>query len=301
MSDPQPPDETGLSKRERQRQRRQAKQAQQARQQAADRRKRGVVVGVVALVVVAVVGGLAFRQVAQSRERAAAVAEAEDRYDEFGCTAPEEMPNLGNAHIGAAEELEASDPDTLYPDRPATSGTHLPVWAMTGVFDKAIDERLLVHNMEHGYTVLWYDTDAPSDEVDALMDWAQGQIDGPFPKIVVAEYPDDTLDGGLAITGWTHRQICERFDPTITLAFLDQHNGLESNAPEMTLQPHLEPGGGTIDPDATDGDLLFPPLGGAAVPGSGMEPGAVDDIDDEGQLEDDADQDAGDVEVEPTG
>ncbi|CAN5864511.1 hypothetical protein BH23ACT8_BH23ACT8_14250 [soil metagenome] len=289
MSDELSPDEANLSKRERQKQRRERKLAEQATARRAARRKRMVALGVIVVVVLGLIAAATASFLADRAERSEAVAAAADKLDDFGCTPITEQPDEGAGHF-TGQELVQTPPDVAYQNRPATSGPHIGSWAMTGVYDKAIDERLLVHNLEHGYTVFWYDAEAPAEDVEALKSWAQEQIDGDFPKIVVAQYPDTLPEGGFATVSWNVSQTCESFDPQIGLAFLDQHNGLDSGAPEMTLPPHMAAGGGTLDPEAEDfpGDMLFPPLGESGTQGQGMEPGATEDIDEEGQLEDEA-------------
>lgn len=288
VSDHQFPDDEHMSKRERQKARRAQKQETQAKERAAAQRRRTGVIGVVVVVVLALAGFGGWQWYSGVQERGAAVAEAEERFDDFGCDPIETVQNYGAAHFSTDEEIASNPPDVVYPDRPATSGTHFPFWSITGVFDKAIDERVIVHNLEHGYTVFWYDADAPEDEVDELKEWAADRIDGSFPKVVVAEYPDPLPQGNFASVGWDVRQECESFDPTIALAFLDQHNGLESGAPEMSLQPHITDG---ADPDDVEGDMLYPPLDESAVPDETMDEGDLDDVDDETDDGEDADPD----------
>ncbi len=44
-----------------------------------------------------------------------------------------------------------------YTSDPPTSGTHFPVWAKPGVYDRLISDGYFIHSMEHGYVVIWYD------------------------------------------------------------------------------------------------------------------------------------------------
>ncbi|CAN5320266.1 hypothetical protein BH20ACT9_BH20ACT9_21730 [soil metagenome] len=171
-------------------------------------------------------------------------------------------------------ELTANPPRRVYPRRPGSSGTHLGTLVMTGVYDKPIDERIVVHNLEHGYVVFWHDTSADSGAVGRLEDFARDRIEGDFPKVVVAGYPGELPDGaGFATVAWGNRQLCDDFDPRTAQAFLDRlHDGLL--APEARLAPHLRARPGVIDPDTVDGPLLFPPLGRADPPGQRGSAGA---------------------------
>src|SRR3972149_2701516 len=44
-----------------------------------------------------------------------------------------------------------------YTSNPPTSGPHFPVWAKPGVYDRFISDGYLIHSMEHGYVIIWYD------------------------------------------------------------------------------------------------------------------------------------------------
>lgn len=252
--------ETELTKRERQKQRREARLAQERAQLARARRNRLLAIAGVAVIALAGVGLAVANQVSQRQERQAEIASAEARLDELGCTPIEEQPNLGGAHLNDPGALAAADPDVIYPERPATSGPHLGAVAATGVYDDLVDERLVLHNLEHGYVTFWYSPDADPEMVQDLKDFGQERIDGDNPKLIVA--PHDSLPEGVdfGTVAWNFRQLCSQFDTEVASAFLSQHYNGEQ-APERFQPPHRAGERGVIDPAAQDGPLLFPPLG----------------------------------------
>lgn len=259
--------DTQQTKRERQKQRREAKLAEQQRQLARSRRNRFLVLGLAAVVALAALGVVIQARVAERRERAETIAAAEARLGELGCTEITAMEDLGGGHLTDAQQLAASPPEAIYPDRPASSGLHIGAVAVSGVYDKQIDERLLVHNLEHGYVNVYYDQDAPPEQVDALREFASAQIDGDHPEMVVAPYAEPIQgDANFAFVAWNFRQLCGDFDEDVLTAFLDQHYNGEA-APERFAGPHLGGTGGEIDPAEEEGPLLFPPLAeGSEVP-----------------------------------
>lgn len=259
--------DTQATKRERQKQRRDAKLAQQRRQAARARRNRLIALAAVAVVALAAVGVLVQRRVAEQRGRAETIAAAEARQAELGCTPVSEQQDLGGGqHLQDPAQIAAAPPDVLYPDRPASSGPHLGSVALTGVYDQQIDERLLVHNLEHGYVNVFYDAEADPAQVDALRTFAQAQIDGERPKIVVSPYGEPLQgDANFAYTAWGWRQLCGTYDDAVLSSFLEQHYNGEQ-APERYLTPHVTAGSGVLDPNAVEGPLLFPPLAGAQQP-----------------------------------
>ncbi|MDP8977483.1 MAG: DUF3105 domain-containing protein, partial [Actinomycetota bacterium] len=199
---------------------------------------------------------------AQAREREVAA-----RLDELGCTRIERMADQGQGHFETAAQLAANPPEAIYPQRPGSSGMHIGSVVATGVYDKPVDERVVVHNLEHGYVAFWHDASADPAAVGRLEDFARERIDGGFSKIVVAEFPGDLPDGAsFAAVAWGYRQLCEDFDAEVAQVFLDRRHDSPS-VPEPGVPAHGGAGQGIIDPDTVDGPLLFPPLGRAAPTG----------------------------------
>lgn len=249
------------TKRERQKARREAKVAQEQQQSAKSRRSRLVALAAVVLLVVGAVGFVVQQRLADRSAQQARAADAEAMAAEVGCTDVEEMPDLGGGHLaGDPASLTANDPATLYPDRPTASGQHLPSVALSGVYDEIIDERLLVHNLEHGYVNFYYSPEGPQETVDAVRGYAQDQLDSGNGKVIAVPY-DEPLPGDAAFSmvAWDFRQSCETFDGTVVQAFLDEYISGEA-APERFIDAHVSAEGGVLDPNAEEGPLLFPPL-----------------------------------------
>ena len=256
-------DEANLSKRERQKRRREEKRQRELAAAKRARTTRLAAFAVVGLLVVAFVGVLVRNNLAQRAELAPQEDRVASQLEEFGCTEDAEQPDQGAGHLGNAQ-LASNPPDTLYPDRPASSGQHIPNWIISGVYDKQIDERLLVHNLEHGYINVYYDDGADEAMVTEIESWAQAKIDGDFQKIIVAPWDGELPDGAnVAFAAWNFRQLCEQFSPDVADVFTRAHHGLAGNAPEKNLPPHRRAPDEGIDPDAQDGPLLLPPLGEA--------------------------------------
>jgi hypothetical protein len=253
-----------LSKRARQKAHRDAQRAAQRAAAARARRNRLIALLGLALLVLAGIGVTVQRQLAARAIAQAERAEVAARLPALGCTQDLQQPDLrGGQHIDVQgpQNVAANPPSVIYPDRPATSGPHVTTVVKSGVYDTLIDERSLVHNLEHGYVVAYYAQSAPADEVEALKDWAQDQIDGGFPKVIVAPWTGEALagDANFAYTAWNFRQMCRRFDPQVATLFTKAHSGTNSRAPERDLAPHLTAqSGGVVDPSTSN--FLLPPL-----------------------------------------
>jgi hypothetical protein len=263
-----------MSKRERQKQRRDAKLQQQRAAQAKSRRARLLTFAVLGVILAGLIGAFVYNKAEENRlaeERKAAV---QAKLDDLGCTETEKLEDQGAGHF-SNEELAATPPDVAFPDRPATSGKHFGNWLMTGVYDQRLDERALVHNLEHGYILGYFDEGADEAQVEALKTYAQELIDDKLPKIIVSRWDGDLPDdANFAYVAWNNRQLCKEFDEEVFLTFAEDFHSSNGDAPpaEKGISPHLEEGNGTIDPGTED--FLLPPLGSQAVPSEGMDSGA---------------------------
>ena len=259
-------EQNAVSKRERQKQRREAKLAQERAQQARARRTRLLVFALIGVIFAGLIGAAVARQRAENAQLAQQETAAVARLDDLGCTPDEEQENMGQGHVDAAT-LAQRPPEALYPDRPGSSGEHYQSWLITGVYDELIDERALVHNLEHGYVVAYYAEGAPDDQVEALKTFVQSQIDGDYPKLIVAPWDGDLPeDANFAYTAWNFRQVCEEYDEDVLDVFIRKHHSAAGIAPEKTVPPHRDANSG-IDPEGEP--FLLPPLGGAEAPGEG--------------------------------
>jgi Protein of unknown function (DUF3105) len=256
--------EEQLSKRERQRARREARRAAERAAQARARRNRIIVFAVVAVLVFAGIGVAVQRQRAATAADRAAQAAVAAKLGQLGCTTDTKQPDLGGTHIdeGGPAAVAANPPEKLYPDRPASSGRHVSYWVVSGVYDTLIDERPLVHSLEHGWINIYYLRTAPSDQVAQLKAWARQQIRGSFPKMIVAPWIGGDLPHGakFAYVAWDYRQLCGQFDPQVAGVFAKAHSGSNSKAPEASAIPAGVQADNRITFDPSKANLLFPPL-----------------------------------------
>lgn len=177
----------------------------QARRQA---RVRMVVVAVcVALLGIAAWGwweyereGAAFRQAA--------------RQGETTLTQVQTFPSEGQAHVAQGAPLQ-------YRTDPPTSGAHYARPADPGVYDPAPDPGNLVHSLEHGIIVIYYDQ--PGDGVMTILtEWA-AQFKEPWAGVIVTRKPG--IGREVILTAWTKMLRLGRFDAAAAAAFIDKYRG----------------------------------------------------------------------------
>ncbi len=149
------------------------------------------------------------------------------------------------------EDRRHLDPKTappaaaLYPDdRPAHSGRHygsvldLP----DRIPDEAIDERAVLHNMEHGSVVVWFAAGVDATDIAAMESWmrerrALGFASDAEGGIFVSPSPDLPSGPTVALRAWGVALDCDRFDVTVADAFLQRHWGSHGASPEAHLSP----------------------------------------------------------------
>ena len=142
------------------------------------------------------------------------------------------VPEMGREHI------QLSVPHEPYNSDPPTSGPHAaPIQA--GFYDEAAPDESLVHNLEHGYVVIWYNCagmdevacDAFKAQIRDVMERA-GTVDLSGATKVIA-VPRPTLPGPIAATSWGRLYQPEAFDAAELLTFIKEFRkkAPEPNAP----------------------------------------------------------------------
>lgn len=128
-----------------------------------------------------------------------------------------------------------SDPGQYNSD-PPTSGLHYATEAQAGFYDENIytfPAAYLVHNLEHGYVIFWYNCDLLDEagcsdlksQIRSVMDDLGG--------VKLIAYPWNSIDVPLAMTSWGRIQKFEMFDTEQAKAFYraNLNRAPEPNAP----------------------------------------------------------------------
>lgn len=121
----------------------------------------------------------------------------------------ESVPVMGATHIPVD-----SDPGTYNSD-PPTSGPHYPEEAEAGFFDTNIYKfpaGYLVHNLEHGYVIFWYNCNLLDETACAELKTQIRAVMDEFGGVKTIAYPWPSLDVPLAMTSWGRLQRFETFD-----------------------------------------------------------------------------------------
>jgi hypothetical protein len=134
-------------------------------------------------------------------------------------TAPgERFASQGNVHVA----LGTSTPP--YNSDPPTSGWHTPDLAAWGTYVEPQPDQRLIHNMEDGGVILWYEAGTP-EENEAQVAALQEVVEGRYSRVVIA--PRDGMPTPYAMTAWQRLARFDAIDAVAMQAFLAAYHGLD--------------------------------------------------------------------------
>ena len=113
---------------------------------------------------------------------------------------------------------------------PPTSGRPPGHPLPAGVYDNEQDPRALVHNLEHGYVVIYY-KGIPADQVEQLRQFVEARSSS---KLVLAPW-SGLESNGVALTAWQNLETMQRVNLDLVQAFVNDYMvpvGSKSTAPE---------------------------------------------------------------------
>jgi hypothetical protein len=209
------------------------------REIAARSRNRKIGIGLVSLAVAGAVGaavisaagsgGLPEPQVllerADAEAQQAGCADVQTTGSYGGVDDPAAPGYADRSHIGPGSAFQEMPPLATYPTVPPASGPHGDLTLGAGVYrdPPAVDR--LIHSLEHGAAVIWYDPDAPGDGIDRIRAFFQQNDPVRQDRVIVAPY--DYPDGGeagllppgtqMALVAWHRLHSCAR--PNLAAAF----------------------------------------------------------------------------------
>jgi hypothetical protein len=134
-------------------------------------------------------------------------------------------------HPATAFTHQAQCSAVTYDTNPPSGGNHYATWAAFQTYSFPLSPGFLVHSLEHGAIVLWYNC---ADGCDAEVAAAQAFIDalpedalcdgqGAARRLVLVPYPALERRWAASAWGWTLNADC--FDPTAFGDFVSAHYG----------------------------------------------------------------------------
>src|SRR5260370_9744589 len=134
----------------------------------------------------------------------------------------------GKPALAQVERLEdhgrsvlSADTVHVYDEAFPTSGPYDQSWASAGFYGTPRAPTLLLHSLQQGHVVIYYDNPAP-EVLNTLRQWA-GLFHEDRDGIIVMPYPG--LDEAIVLTAWQRRLRLSQFDQSAAAAFIDAFRG----------------------------------------------------------------------------
>jgi hypothetical protein len=131
-------------------------------------------------------------------------------------------------------------PPGPYPSDPPAGGVHYDS-ELPAKFYQVADletapqypEGHLVHNLEHGYVIIWYNCDVMDEASCTLLKKQIQQVMDDFDGVKLIAFPWKSLNVPVAMTSWGQLLRFETFDPNQARAFVkaNRNRAPEPNAP----------------------------------------------------------------------
>lgn len=134
-------------------------------------------------------------------------------------------PRPGNAiPIMASDHVPVDSDLGEYNSNPPTSGPHYPEEAQAGFYETNIYQNpagYLVHNLEHGYVIFWYNCANLSESACSDLKSQIRTVMDDVNNFKVIAYPADTIGFPVVITSWGRFLNMETFDAAQAREFYD--------------------------------------------------------------------------------
>ena len=153
----------------------------------------------------------------------------------FGGTAG---PRVGVQQVDAGGgHIENGSAGGPYSSVPATSGQHWTTPANWGVYTPANPavESQVIHNLEHGGIVIWYQSTATQEDIDALTQFTQQALNSSTYKVILSPWNGQDFGHPIAVTAWDWLLYLDTADIDQIRAFQEDHP--TTDAPEPNGGP----------------------------------------------------------------
>jgi hypothetical protein len=128
----------------------------------------------------------------------------------------QELPDEGRDHVPQGSQVD-------YGSDPPASGPHYDRWAPPGLYREDVPTGLLVHNLEHGHIVIYYNPATISDDAARKLTELTNEYDGQWDAVLAVPRREDEFE--LILTAWTYKLELEEYDEELVDAFVDAYRG----------------------------------------------------------------------------
>jgi hypothetical protein len=145
------------------------------------------------------------------------------------------QPDEGRQHVAVGTSVN-------YRSVPPTSGNHYssanPQCPMNwGVYTSPVLKECVVHNLEHGGIIIWYQSTLPQAQVQQLADFVNAQLSTSQFKYILTPWDGQDFHHPIAVTAWRYLLYLDTANLDAIKSFASQH-----------YQKSPEPNGGPAAP-----------------------------------------------------
>jgi hypothetical protein len=138
------------------------------------------------------------------------------------------QPDDGRAHIPNCSP-------GAYSSVPATSGCHDGSPGAWGVYAAPAQETQMIHNLEHGGIVIWYQPDLlEAEQIEQLEGYVNTQVQSNRFKVILAPWAGEDFGHPIALNAWQWQLYQDTVDLGVIRDFVSIHYG---DAPEPNGGP----------------------------------------------------------------
>ncbi|MDS0260044.1 DUF3105 domain-containing protein [Haloarcula sp. S1CR25-12] len=130
----------------------------------------------------------------------------------------ERFPSEGNQHVDSGTDIS-------YAQSPPLSGTHYSTAARGGFYEEPQPAGNIVHGLEHGAVVIYYDEDAMNESTRTSLQAFADTHTGQWRSVIVVPNPDAEPESDFVLTAWRHRMYMDSYDARTVFAFLSEFLG----------------------------------------------------------------------------
>ena len=145
-------------------------------------------------------------------------ADIPNRGDQSVISQVQTEPSSGNQHVEEGSELNFSK-------TPPTGGTHYGSTVNAGFYEEPQPYGSLVHSLEHGAVVVYYDPAQLTPEAEEdLRAYAQTYT-GTWQSFIAVPNPKEDPEAAYVLTAWEKRLTMDEYDPNVVRQFTGEYLG----------------------------------------------------------------------------
>lgn len=127
-------------------------------------------------------------------------------------------PSTGNDHVSSGTDID-------YERVPPTSGTHYSATEQAGFYEETRPLGSLVHTLEHGAVVVYYDPSQLSSSAESELQSHAESYTGTWASFVAVPNPNDNPESAYVLTAWEKRLTMDQYDDATVEAFIAEYLG----------------------------------------------------------------------------